>query len=402
MKGDKKYLIVLLVVLGFYIFYELQKPKELDWTPTYHFKDKIPFGTYVTHDLMKDMFEGREANHSFSTIYFNETNDVERTNQLMIGNQILLSELDFDALLNFVDEGYTVMMAGNRLSGRLMDSLDFSMGINEAFATANIEEIQDGLIGELNTKVHFNIEGRQSETFTFPFAASISYFDEYNKDNWEVLAANEDDGPVVLRLKDREGQLILSSLPMAFTNYFVLDEKTSGFAETMLSFFPKDEALTHNEFYHIGRVEPTSKVRFFLRHEPLKWALFLLIVVVLIFMLFESKRRQRVIPVVKPLQNTTLEFVNVLGRLYYRQSDHAKLASKRIAYWKEFVRSHYNLSTEKLDQHFIDELVRKSGRKETSVKNLVSVAQQLEEGREMSSGELLLLEKQLNEFYDIK
>lgn len=402
MKGDKKYLIGLIVILGLYIFYEFQKPKELDWTPTYHFKDKIPFGTYVSHDLMEDMFEGREANHSFSTIYYNETNGVERTNQLMIGNQILLSELDFDALLSFVEEGYTVMMVASQLSRRLTDSLDFEMGINEAFATANISEIQDGLVGELKSKVHFNIEGRESEVYTFPFAASLSYFKEYNDNNWEALAVNEDDGAVVLKLKDTNGQLILSSLPMAFTNYFVLDEKTSGFAETMLSFFPKDELLTHNEFYHIGRVEPTSKVRFFLRHAPLKWAMYLLIVVILIFMLFEAKRRQRVIPVVKPLKNTTLEFVNVLGRLYYRQSDHIKLARKRIAYWKEFVRSHYNLRTEKLDQYFIDELVRKSGREEATIRNLVSVALQIEEEREMSSGELLLLEKQLNEFYDIK
>lgn len=402
MKGDKKYLIALVVILGLYIFYELQKPKELDWTPTYHFKDKIPFGTYVTHDLMKDMFDGREANHSFNTIYFNETNDVERTNQLMIGNQILLSELDFDALMSFVDEGYTVMMAASALSSRLSDSLGFETGGNEAYGSLGIEQLQEGLVGTLSTYINFDIEGRKSETYTFPLAAAPAYFKEYNEENWEALAANEDDGAVVLRLKNKKGQLILSSLPMAFTNYFVLDEKTSGFAETMLSFFPEDEAITHNEFYHIGRVEPTSKVRFFLRHEPLKWALFLLIAVVLIFMLFESKRRQRIIPVVKPLQNTTLEFVNVLGRLYYRQSDHAKLASKRIAYWKEYVRSHYNLSTAKLDQHFIDELVRKSGRKESLIKNLVSVAQQIEEEREMSSGELLLLEKQLNEFYDIK
>lgn len=402
MKSDKKYFIILAVFIGIYTVYELQKPKELDWTPTYHFKDKIPFGTFVTHDLMTDMFEGNEANHSFSTLYNNESSDIDRNNQLLIGKQILFSELDFDALLNYVAEGHTVMLAADRLSGRLTDSLDFQMGFNEAFATLNIDELQDGLVGDLKTTVRLEMEGKEREVYTFPFAASAVYFSDYNKDNWEPLAVNGDDGAVVLRLKNSDGQLILSSLPMAFTNYFVLKEETSGFAQALLSLFPKDEALTHNEFYHLGRIEPTSKMRFFLRHEPLKWAMFLFLAILIIFMLFEAKRRQRIIPVVRPLQNTTLEFVNVLGRLYYRQRDHVKLASKRIAYWKEFVRSRYNLKTDKLDDYFIDELVRKSGRSEASVKALVSIAIQVEEESEMSSGDMLLLEKQLNEFYDIK
>ena len=94
--------------------------------------------------------------------------------------------------------------------------------------------------------------------------------------------------------------------------------------------------------------------------------------------------------------------MNVLGRLYYRQHDHTGLAKKRILYWKDFVRSNYHLQTNRLDDDFINELVRKSGRSDTMVRGLVMLASQVMENQMLEKSDLMLLEKRLNEFYKVK
>lgn len=108
------------------------------------------------------------------------------------------------------------------------------------------------------------------------------------------------------------------------------------------------------------------------------------------------------IPVMTPLSNLTLEFVHTLGRLYYRQSNHVKLSAKRVLYWKEYIRTHYNLNTQELDQSFINELVNKSGKDENLIESLVRVAKQIEKGQGMANEQLLHFEKDLNEFYGIE
>ncbi len=54
---------------------------------------------------------------------------------------------------------------------------------------------------------------------------------------------------------------------------------------------------------------------------PLKWAFWMLLLLFLIVFLFESKRRQRLVPVIGALRNTSLDFVKTIRRLYYQRRD---------------------------------------------------------------------------------
>jgi hypothetical protein len=114
------------------------------------------------------------------------------------------------------------------------------------------------------------------------------------------------------------------------------------------------------------------------------------------------KRRQRIIPIIAPLKNTTLEFVNTLGSLHFRQSNHVNLAKKRVLYWLDFVRSHYNISASQIDKEFIMELANKSGKEKAMIELLVHTVIKVQDGGNLEETELLAFEKLLNKFYGLE
>lgn len=397
---DKKYMIFLIVVIILYVVYELQKPKQLNWTSTYHVNHSIPFGAKATHDLIKDLFDDEALTSSYKTIYelVNEENLTE--NLLVVADGISLDDNDVNALLEHVDNGATVLLSARGFGGPITDTLGFSVAVKDPTLAYDFKAIQEALSGEALETVSLKF-GDRSE-YGFSTIATMSYFGRVDEEKLEVLAVNEGNEPVLVRHKKLEGSLLVSTMPLAFSNYFVLNEETTRFTSSLLSLFPKDEAIMHNEYYQLGRLEAQTPLRVLLSNPSLKWAFFILLFTLLIFIFFESKRRQRIIPLIVPLKNMSVEFVETLGRLYYRQNDHLKLAEKRVQYWKDYVRGHYNLRIDQLDDRFAKDLANKSGVTPKSINVLLEFIKRVEAGVAINQGELMQIEKQLNAFYGIK
>ena len=401
MKIHKGYLFFLIIIFAGYVIYMSQRPKETDWSETYHYLDKNPFGAFVTHDLMKDIFSNGKVDQSFKSLYESKQEGALTDNLLILSPYANFGEEDFKILFERLENGHTVLIGSESFPFMLRDTLDFSTDYTDYITGINANNAYDILLGENSSTVRFTHTALPSGKFIFPSAITANYFDNYNKENFEVLATDEEGNALLLVSKGMAGKLYLSTMPLAFTNYFVLNENTSGFAEAVLSLFPSEETLTHVEYYHLGRMESNSILRFILRNQSLRWAYFIMLGALLLFIFFEGKRRQRIIPVITPLKNTSLEFASTLGRLYYRQQDHANLGKKRMRYWMDFVRTHYNLHTDVLDDHFISELTKKSGRKEEVIEKLVHFSEKIQSGERMTAEELKVFEKTLNEFYGI-
>ena len=55
-KLQKIFLFGFLLVLAGLVYMEANKPQPLNWFPSYSKEDKIPLGTYVLFDLLKNSF----------------------------------------------------------------------------------------------------------------------------------------------------------------------------------------------------------------------------------------------------------------------------------------------------------------------------------------------------------
>ena len=66
------------------------------------------------------------------------------------------------------------------------------------------------------------------------------------------------------------------------------------------------------------------------------------------------------IPVIEAKTNSSLEFVNLVSRLYYKNGNHLDMAHKKMKYFLYFVRSKYGIHAEKFKEDQIRRLAEKS------------------------------------------
>lgn len=116
-------------------------------------------------------------------------------------------------------------------------------------------------------------------------------------------------------------------------------------------------------------------------------------------MIFNAKRRQRIIKIIKPLPNTTVGFVKTVSNLYFETQDHKNLIEKKITYFLEKIRTDYHLDTSNLNDEFIEKLSSKSGRKKELVKKTIGYINWLRSKNEFFEENLINLNRHIEAFY---
>ena len=143
-----------------------------------------------------------------------------------------------------------------------------------------------------------------------------------------------------------------------------------------------------------------SPLRFILSQPALKWAWLLGLVSLLIFVLFNAKRKQRIVKIIKPLENSTIAFTKTIGNLYYETKDHNNLIDKKITYFLESIRSKYYLDTQLLDDKFVKNLSLKSGKEQSKTKKTINLIVHLKAKQSCNEDDLKLLNKAIEDFYN--
>jgi hypothetical protein len=128
-------------------------------------------------------------------------------------------------------------------------------------------------------------------------------------------------------------------------------------------------------------------------------AIWVLLLLLLVYALLEMRRKQRFIPLMMKPRNDSLDFVKTIGRLYYDKGDHKNLSRKMSAYFMEHVRNRYKLATGTLDDNFVQQLQFKSGMEEAEIRNIVTFIRYTEDAPVINQAELAQFHRQLEAFY---
>jgi len=127
--------------------------------------------------------------------------------------------------------------------------------------------------------------------------------------------------------------------------------------------------------------------------------MWLLLLLMLIIYLFESKRKQRIIPVIQPLKNASVDFVKTIGRLYFQRHDNRNLAQKMTVHFQDHVRSKYGIRASLTDPEFEKRLVWKTGYDANATKDLLYYMNMLQDEPSITDEGLLELNRKLEHFY---
>jgi hypothetical protein len=417
---NKNIIIMVVVYAVILILIGVFQPREIDWTPTFAAHDKIPYGTFVARERLADIFPDsiKTVNESiYKTLH---KNHFTQTNYILIEPQWNASRSDVRELLNFAADGNNVFIASQNIPFRLLDTI----GIHLQYAIPNfLQKITKTDTSSSLPVTLVNPEfGKDSlyefETNNIPeyFSAAIEPVvqdsNQVINDDEEIpvhdstqaplaqkaqiLSTVSDTNPIFIRVPVGKGFIYLHSYPFAFTNYYLLKDSTRGYAEHCLSYLPKGKVFWDEHYKTDARVQHVTTLGYILHNPSLRWGYFTGIAFLLIFVIFSIKRRQRIIPVVAPFRNTTLEFTETIGRLYFNRGDAKNIAEKKIRHFHEYVRSRYYVDTNVLDAEFINKLSNKSSLEIERIQYLTQVVRALQSKQNIADSELI----QLNELIE--
>lgn len=371
----EKWLYVLLGVLFVtYVIVEHYKPKPIDWTVTYSQNDKNPYGGYILYDRLEDMFSNRSLSNQ--TLY--ELMDADSKGQLLLlANKFRPSSADIDALFQLLGQGRSIFISAHQFSANFLDTLGLELHV------FSIPTVHD------TVPIAFN-----GKRFYYPNDFISSWFEPNLSDEWTGYGFSQNK-PVLIEKQFGEGKLILSSTPLIFTNYGLLFSEGYKYASGALRLLPYD-AVTYSNFYHFGRSEPATPLRYLLSQPPLKWAMYLTLLVLLTYLIIGSRRTQRAVPVLDPVKNTTVAFIRVIGALYYREGNHKNAALKLIKHFLQRLSDSYYIRT--FDETAYRVLAAKSGVPEDAVVQTFDLIHSIKQADKISEERLKQLYDQINLF----
>jgi len=392
------YLLGLAVLFAGYVAVEYYRPKPLDWTPTYSSKDKIPYGTYVLYDVLPEVL-GTASVQPVRIPIYNQLGDTtgQLANYLFVQRSFASSPAETRKLLRYVARGNNVFIAADDFGESLQDTLGFrtELALQPSLPRPTRTAQPDSVTLRLTNAP---LAATAGSRFRFPAAAAAYRLELDSTARATALATDARGGVVLARIGHGRGHFYLSSVPLAFTNYFVLHPRTSNFAFAALSYLPARPAWW-DEYQKQGRTGEQSLVRVLLSHEALRVAYYLTCLGVLLFVLFEAKRRQRIIPVLVPLPNTTLLFTRTVASLYRQSGNHALIAEKKIGLFLEYLRTRFQEASLDLnDEELRERLAQKAGVPRPRVDSLVRIINMTRTAPRVTDQDLLALNQALSTF----
>ncbi len=456
MNSFRLYLLGLLALFGAYVALEYYRPKPLDWRPTLSNADKIPYGTYALFDVLPQLlgtddvtsvrlpiynqFFGGDAPEpdeemplaadsvatpdsaaapaladsahaaatdsvptatepAASTVAAADSAAISEptlpqraTTYLFVNTSFELNRFEKPALLRFIEAGNDVFVAAESIDTTLTQAL----GVRVAEVDSSL---RSSLRGPDSVRVKFVNPALASATLRLPAWAATSRLTVRPGQPATTLATDAQGRAVLVRLARGQGHLYLCTVPLAFANYFVLPPRQRQFALAALSYLPTGRPVWWDEYQKQGRAGDQSVLRVLMAHESLRVAYYLLWATALLFIFVEARRRQRIIPINKPLPNTTLLFTRTVASLYRQGRNHQRIAEKKVALFLDYLRTRFHEPTPDLgDEAFRERLSQKAGLPRPRVEELVRLINFARTAPTVTDQELLRLSRAIHDF----
>ncbi|WP_282031781.1 DUF4350 domain-containing protein [Winogradskyella eximia] len=394
-KRSKIALYIIGAVIVFMMIAEITKPKALNWRNSYSAADKIPLGCFVLFNELDTFSEGDVLVSEKSIYEYLKAEEFSEPKSLIfVNDRINLGKEESETLMKFVEDGNTVFISSTYFYGNVLDTLNVS--VQRQYTNIYRKEADNKFTSpslQANNRIYKDvIENSFFESIDTLRTTVLGTLTTKNEDEIEETHPNL----IKVEVGDNNGQFILHTNPFAFTNYHLLDDK-EDYAATVLSYMPKQQIIWDNN-YKSGRKVITSPLRYILENTALKWAFYISMFGLILFVIFRGKRTQRIIPVIKKLDNATVDFTKTIGELYYQHGDYTNIINKKIEYFLEFVRTSYYLETNQFNSGFIDKLAAKSSNTKEDTKSLVDYIVFLKSKTNHTEQELIELNKKIEHF----
>ncbi|MCH7402316.1 DUF4350 domain-containing protein [Belliella kenyensis] len=385
---------VLVSLILFLLFLQTQSRQGTSWLESYDKSDSSPYGGRVFHDLFTSIDPDRPVEEIDLSTYEWLRRNPDDGALLVFNLNFSVDQETQERLLNWVSQGNTAFISARAIRRELLDTL----GVKRHLIFA-ANDLRGEAILSLENKTLLN-----QDEILFNHSSSLEYFTFSDSLDIKVLgknkykASNNESQPNFIQVDFGEGKFLLHTFPLAFSNYFLLDKDRKRYTEGILAYFPRKGNLYYDNYNKIGRRVYDSPLYLFLSNVYLKMAYYVFLVAVGLWVVFEGRRKQRVIPVIVPLENQTVAFAETISGMYLEKKAYSENINQQILLFNEYCRNQYRVDIQVMDEETVTKLSSRSGCPTGETEELFDMINQLLKQTSHNESQVLQLNKKIHEF----
>lgn len=412
MNKDRKLLLFVAVALVVILIADWMQPRPVDWTQSYSSRDTIPYGAYGLYKVIPELFPGSEVATMRLPAYDwlsrrNSGQDAE-TMLIYINNNLVFDQYETGLLLAFADNGGTVFLSAEQFSDPLKDSLGIRIeeGMLSNMGLRGIDLLGDRVSDTTGISVVREHAGFNAPVYRFPSFLVTAIITRYDSLKTNVLGLGERaaygfsdrDAVNFISVKRGKGMVYVHTLPATLTNYFLVDDARNGYIWEVMTQLP-GRYIYWDEYKKVMTADAQTPLRFILSISTLRYALYLGLFTLFLFILFSAKRRQSVIPIHNRPVNATVAFVKTVTNLFFGRADHKDLAERKIIYLFDYFRKELGLEQVPGETITPGAVAARSGIDEHKIAELFSSIAAVRERSFIGANDLKSLNAQIETFY---
>ena len=370
------------------------------WKKYYHHNLENPYDVLVLHELLKERDEGLKI---LTNDFSRSLNSAEDANYLVLEAGVELDSFKIDVLKEFVYRGNNAFIISHSAPYTVFNGL---------YTYYEHMGYEDSFINSVDVRF-------KDEESTYPFTHHYSnraaphewhYFTHYDlysdsAGQPEPISYFSDTCVNFFKVQFGEGTFYFHTQPILFTNFML--KEPSGFEHLQKVF----SGLNAGEVYwdhsykyrqiedEEGFKQTATPLKLFFSHRSLTWGWFAFLTASALFLLFRSKRLQRIIPIMEVNRNESKDFVQNVGNLYFANGNHKHIALEMYDTFLADARNHYQIDTNQSTEHIFKQLAKKSGLGEETL-NKLSEDFKLRFNEYGKTQELVALYHSLNNYYN--
>jgi hypothetical protein len=368
-------------------------------------------GLYIFHRLMEtspNVVSMEEIDNTIDTTLFVTEGKLPSV-YMLLDNGISMNEKEIDKLKEFVRQGNAAFVSVLNFGKRFSNEFCYGDLTNEMWDEGvNLNFTHDTFNADYSyyfQRFQNNVQTYREWNYFVPsnFIVSLNKVTTISLDTYL-------ENPVFVKIPHGEGYFYLHSIPEVFVNESMFTQDGFDYAQSVMSHLPKGHYKWHNhlnEWDIANDVDPEdsdnikkeSPIQYILKDQNLRYAYLVLLFALLVYILFKTKRKQKIIPTIEPNENSSLEFVETVSKLYLKQDKHYKFIIHYEQSFIHFIKDKYYISSQNIDEDYIDSVALKSDISSELIQKIFKEFKKAKTSYSYSTDNLIALHKKIEYFY---
>jgi len=386
-KTIRIYLVIFVAVIALMAIFNLSKKPVINWHETYNLDGKEPFGFYIFNQEMTHLFPNLERTSQSPYLYFQKKKHEQKTNIFIVDvPNLQITDEAWKSIEQQVKNGSTLcVVAGDfpKFMGKFVVYSSEFLSVEDSIKFGFTDKNRKA------TWIPDKYPTFQTSEFEMMKDTDGIHVLGYFQPQFDQKYAN------FMQIKYGKGTILWHLQPLCLTNYYLLKNDSRKYAETIFSYLPNQKTI----WFLPSKIENSSSpLRFIIAHQTLRNAWYILFFGLILFVVFYAKRRQRIVPIIPPVKNSSVEFVRSISNLYLNEGTPLGMMQKKVTHFLQQIRSNYLLDTRRLNEDLAKKLQQKTNADEATIEKALMYIRRIQrEDNTLTTNDLIEVNQLLDE-----